>query len=113
MDLENIQLRKDSLMAYFSRIIREFDEAGNCIVFNSGAMLSISKKCADKNYRIKPGQYIVSRQTGEMFLFLGVARLNTELPDLLPWVLREGKFKPTMIYDSYLTEQFDEKYSII
>ncbi|MEI6378552.1 MAG: hypothetical protein WCO55_02750 [Candidatus Falkowbacteria bacterium] len=110
---KNLQNRKDVLMMYFLKIIVKFDDNGNYIIINNGKLMPINRQCEDKDYRIKPGDYIINKQTNELFLFLGTGPLDNDKLEEFPWVLREGKYLPTVIFDRDLIEQFDEKYVLV
>lgn len=110
MDKSSLQSRKDRLMRHFKEIVKEINDEDDCIILYNGIRLAVSKKCANKGYRIKPGDYIINRETKELFLFIGIGRIHLGPPHLFPWVIREGKYQPTVIQDSYLAELFDEKY---
>lgn len=110
MEINNLQARKDGLMDYFSKIIKEIDGYGNCSIYYNNFSLTVNKNCKEKGYKIKPGEFIVNKETGELFLFLGIGELNTNALYHFPWILREGKFFPTLLSDDDLTIKFDQKY---
>jgi len=113
MEMGHISLesRKKSLQRYFESIILHINHDGTILINSRDSLTNISQDCVNKNYHIKPGQFIMHNETKELFMFIGIGQPNADIAEKFPWIIRESKYRPLMIHDQFLTDRFLERYT--